>query len=103
MCSDLRSPHGGSMLPDMVGEVIYVRVSTKEETENLSITTQLKDCEDYCERQAFHILARFREEGESAKTADRTELQKLLQFCRTNKGRVQFVVVFNLTRFARDK
>ena len=49
------------------------------------------------------MLARFREEGESAKTADRTELQKLLQFCRTNKGRVQFVVVFNLTRFAREK
>ena len=53
--------------------------------------------------RASTSLARFREEGESAKTADRTELQKLLQFCRTNKGRVQFVVVFNLTRFARDK
>lgn len=34
------------------------------------------------------------------RTADRTEPQKLLQFCRTNKGRVQFVVVFNLTRLA---
>jgi site-specific DNA recombinase len=30
-------------------------------------------------------------------------LQKLLQFCRKNKGTVQFVVVFNLTRFAREK
>ena len=49
------------------------------------------------------MLARFREEGESAKTADRTELQKPLQLCRLNKGRVHFVVVFNLTRFARDK
>ena len=27
----------------------------------------------------------------------------LLTFCRLNKGRVHFVVVFNLTRFARDK
>jgi site-specific DNA recombinase len=91
------------MLPDMVGAVIYVRVSTKEQTENLSLPTQLKACEEYCERQGFGVLARFREEGESAKTADRTELQKLLQFCRTNKGKVQFVVVFNLTRFARQK
>ena len=81
------------MLPDMVGAVIYVRVSTKEQTENLSLPTQLKACEAYCQRQGFHVLARFREEGESAKTADRTELQKLLQFCRTNKGRVQFAVV----------
>ena len=84
------------MLPDMVGAVIYVRVSTKEQTENLSLPTQLKACEEYCEHQGFKVLARFREEGESAKTADRTELQKLLQFCRKNKGAVQFVVVFNL-------
>src|SRR4029078_5692678 len=87
----------------MIGSLIYVRGSPKEQTENLSLPTQLKACEEYCQRQNFHVLARFREEGESAQTADRTELQKLLQFCRTNKGRVQFVVVFNLTRFARDK
>jgi len=70
------------MLPDMVGAVIYVRVSTKEQTANLSLPTQPNACEEYCERQGFHVLAQFREESESAKTADRTELQKLLQFCR---------------------
>src|SRR5438128_5736054 len=99
----LPAPANGSKLRPMVGAVIYIRVSTKEQTENLSLSTQLKACENYCERQGFEVLARFREEGESAKTADRTELQKLLQFCRTNKGAVQFVVVFNLTRFAREK
>ena len=92
-----------SKLRPMVGAVIYIRVSTKEQTENLSLATQLKACEEYCARQSFEVVARFREEGESAKTADRTELQKLLNFCRTNKGRVQFVGVFNLTRFAREK
>jgi DNA invertase Pin-like site-specific DNA recombinase len=86
----------------MIGAVIYVRVSTKEQTENLSLPTQLRACEEYCRREGLEVLARFKEEGESGKTADRTELQKLLTFCRTNKGRVHFVVVFNLTRFARD-
>src|SRR5436309_4138521 len=103
MRTNLGTPYGGSMLPEMVGAVICMRVSTKDETEDLSLPTQLEACEEYCERQGFHVLARFREEGESAKTADRTELQKLLQFCRKNKGAVQFFVVFNLTRFARDK
>src|SRR5438132_5898665 len=103
MSTKLRDEADRSKLPGMVGAVIYVRVSTKEQTENLSLSTQLKACEEYCERQGFEVLARFREEGESAKTADRTELQELLHFCRTNKGRVQFVVVFNLTRFAREK
>ena len=99
----LPAPANGSKLRPMVGAVIYIRVRTKEQTENLSLSTQLKACEEYCDRQGFEVLGRFREEGESAKTADRTELQKLLHFCRTNKGQVQFVVVFNLTRFAREK
>jgi DNA invertase Pin-like site-specific DNA recombinase len=87
----------------MVGAVIYVRVSMKEQTENLSLPTQLRACEEYCRRQCYEILERFHEEGESAKSTDRSQLQNLLTFCRLNKGRVPFVVVFNLTRFARDK
>ena len=87
----------------MVGAVIYVRVSTKEQTENLSLPTQLRACEEYCRRQGYEVLERFHEEGESAKSADRSQLQNLLTYCRLHKGRVHFVVVFNLTRFARDK
>ena len=37
----------------MVGAVIYVRVSTKEQTENLSLPTQLRACEEYCRRQGY--------------------------------------------------
>ena len=87
----------------MVGAVIYVRVSTKEQTENLSLPTQLRACKEYCRRQGYEVLERFHEEGESAKSTDRSQLQNLLKYCRLNKGRVHFVVVFNLTRFARDK
>jgi hypothetical protein len=35
-------PENGSKLPTMVRAVIYVRVSTKEQTENLSLPTQLR-------------------------------------------------------------
>jgi DNA invertase Pin-like site-specific DNA recombinase len=87
----------------MVGAVIYVRASTKEQTENLSLATQLRACEEYCRRQGYEILERFHEEGESAKTTDRSQLQALLKYCRTHKGKVHFVVVYNLTRFAREK
>jgi hypothetical protein len=99
----LPEPANGSTLPTMVGAVIYVRVSTKEQTENLSLPTQLRACEEYCRRQGYEVLERFHEEGESAKSTDRSQLQNLLTYCRLNKGRVHFVVVFNLTRFARDK
>ena len=99
----LPTPNDGAKLPSMVGAVIYIRVSTKEQTENLSLPTQLRACESTAAAKGFEVLERFKEEGESAKTADRTELQRLLKYCRTNKGKVHFVVVFNLTRFARDK
>jgi site-specific DNA recombinase len=100
---NLPKPSIGSTLPTMFGAVIYVRVSTKEQTENLSLPTQLRACEEYCRRQGYEVLERFHEEGESAKSTDRSQLQSLVTFCRLNKGRVHFVVVFNLTRFARDK
>ena len=93
----------GANLRFMVGAIIYIRVSTKEQTENLSLPTQLRVCEEYCRREGYEILERFKEEGESAKTVDRSELQRLLAYCRSNKGKVHFLVVFNLTRFARDK
>jgi DNA invertase Pin-like site-specific DNA recombinase len=47
----------------MVGAVIYVRVSTKEQTENLSLPTQLRACEEYCRRQGYEVLERFHEEA----------------------------------------
>ena len=62
----------------MVGAVIYVRVSTKEQTENVSLPTQLRTCEEYCRRQGYEVLERFHEEGESAKSTDRSQLQNLL-------------------------
>jgi len=55
--------------------VIYCRVSTKDQVKNLSLATQQKACEDFCERNAWQVQHVFVEEGESAKTADRTELQ----------------------------
>ncbi len=93
----------GSKLTEMIGAVIYVRVSTKEQTENLSLPTQLRACEEYCRRQGYDVVERFHEEGESAKTTDRSQLQALLKYCRAHKGKVHFVVVYNLTRFAREK
>lgn len=98
----LPSVPNGSDLRPMIGAVIYVRVSTKEQTENLSLPTQLRACEEYC-REGFEVLERFKEEGESAKTTDRSELQNLLKYCRTHKGKVHFVIVYNLTCFAREK
>ena len=82
--------------------VIYCRVSTKDQVDNLSLATQGERCEDFCRRNGWEVDRVFVEEGESAKTADRTELKNLLQHCRTNRGRVHFAVVYAVNRLARN-
>jgi len=98
----LSAPENGSKMRPMIGALIYVRVSTRNDRKPESADS-VRACEEYCRRQGYQVLERFKEEGESAKTADRTELQKLLKYCRTHKGRIHFVIVYNLTRFAREK
>lgn len=87
---------------DFPGAVIYCRVSTKEQTLNLSLPTQLKACREYCSRNGLSIVKEFEDAGVSAKTIDRPDFQSLINYCRTSKGRVRFVIVYNLTRFSRD-
>jgi len=82
--------------------VIYCRVSTEEQTKNLSLPTQQKACADYCQRQGFEVDRVFVEQGESAKTVNRPQFKELINYCRENKHRVQFLVVYNLSRFSRN-
>lgn len=54
--------------------IIYCRVSTVEQTRNLSLSTQRSQCRRYCAEQGYRIVEEFVDAGESAKNADRTEL-----------------------------
>ena len=88
---------------DFLRAVIYCRVSTKDQVQNLSLETQQKTCSEFCSRQGWAVDRVFVEQGESAKTANRTELKNLLAYCREHKGRIHCVVVYAVSRFARDK
>lgn len=83
--------------------VIYCRVSSQEQVKNLSLETQTEACLQYCRSQGMEVAEIFVERGESARTADRTELQKMLAYCRKRQGHIQFLVVYMLDRFARNQ
>ena len=86
----------------MASAIIYTRVSTDEQAKTgLSLENQEKACRDFAERSGYKVLQVFREEGVSAKTADRKELINLLNFCRTHKGDVDTLIVWKVDRFAR--
>jgi site-specific DNA recombinase len=82
--------------------VIYVRVSSGEQVIGTSLDSQETQCRRFCAERGFTVLEVFREEGESAKTADRTALLRALEYCRKNKGKVQAFVVAKVDRFARN-
>jgi site-specific DNA recombinase len=83
--------------------VLYCRVSTVEQTQNLSLPTQEKACRDYCARNGYEVDRVFIDAGESAKSTDRPEFLRLLTYCREQRGKLHAVVVYALTRFSRQQ
>lgn len=83
--------------------VIYIRVSSKRQVENMSLGEQRRICKDFCYQHQLEVNDEriFEERGESAKTAERHELQRMLQYCTQHRKEVGAVVVYKLDRFSR--
>ena len=82
--------------------IIYVRVSSDEQVKGTSLDFQEEICRKYCKDKEIEILQVFREEGASAKSSDRKEFLRAIEFCRKNKGKVDIFVVAKIDRFARN-
>jgi DNA invertase Pin-like site-specific DNA recombinase len=82
---------------------VYLRVSTAEQVDNFSLDTQERACLEFCMREGLEVVRIFRDEGESAKTANRPELQSMLNACAIEGRRsaITAVVVFRVDRLAR--
>jgi site-specific DNA recombinase len=79
--------------------VIYIRVSTDEQAkEGYSLDAQLEKLEAFCFSQGWTIVKIYREEGESAKDINRTQLQLLLQELHL----CDVVLVYKLDRLSRS-
>ncbi len=82
--------------------IIYTRVSSDEQVKGTSLESQEQQCRTYCDQKGIEVVAIFRDEGESAKTTNRTEFLRALEYLRKNKGKAQAFVVLRLDRFARN-
>ena len=84
--------------------VAYVRVSTDEQVHGTSLDMQQKACIDFVKAKGWKLPKAniFRDEGESAKATNRPELLSMLEFCRKNKGKIAYCVVWKVDRFARN-
>lgn len=83
--------------------IIYVRVSSLEQVEGTSLESQERLCREYAEREKINVVAVFVEKGESAKTANRTEFLKAVNFCADKKNKVSSFIVYKIDRFSRNQ
>ena len=81
--------------------IIYVRVSSKEQVANFSLDSQEKVCRDFATKKGYEVLEVYREEGESAKTADRTQLQLMLKYSEKNKNKIGIIIFHGVSRMSR--
>ena len=85
--------------------IIYTRVSTEEQVTNRSLATQRQACEEFCDRTGLEVYRVYSDEGESAKTAQRTALQAMIEFVarEAKKVGITTVVVYRVDRFSRNQ
>lgn len=83
--------------------VIYTRVSTKEQAENnMSLATQLKACEQYAQKNNHNVLAYFGGTYESAKTDERKEFKRMLDYLKRSREKINYIIVYSVDRFSRS-
>ncbi|MER6790630.1 recombinase family protein [Amycolatopsis mediterranei] len=87
--------------------LIYLRVSTKEQArtgggaEGYSIPAQREACYAKAQQLGVTVHEEYVDAGESARSADREQLQKLLKDIKT--VRPEFVIVHKIDRLARNR
>lgn len=80
--------------------VIYARYSSSAQTEQ-SIEGQLSVCYDYAEKNGFTVIGEYIDRAISGRSDDRPEFLRMMADAK--KGGFQFILVYKLDRFARNR
>ena len=82
---------------------IYTRVSTSMQVEGYSLEAQKERLRKYADFQEMVIVGEYSDEGKSGKSIEgRQEFMQMLRDIEEDKDRVEFVLVYKLSRFGRN-
>ena len=82
---------------------IYTRVSTSMQVDGYSLDAQKDKLKRYAEFQNMVIAGEYSDEGKSGKNIDgRPQFQQMLKDIEAMKDKVEYVLVFKLSRFGRN-
>ena len=80
----------------------YTRVSTDEQVPGASLENQRLAIQRYADENNIEIVGWYTDPGYSAKTANRPDLQKMLNDIYIRKGEISYVIVYNVSRISRN-
>lgn len=82
---------------------IYTRVSTSMQVDGYSLDAQKDKLKKYAEFQGMIVAGEYSDEGKSGKNIEgRPQFIHMLKDIETGKDKVDFVLVFKLSRFGRN-
>ena len=81
--------------------VIMTRVSSDDQVRGYSLDVQFEQLTRYCERNDIEILKHYREDH-SAKSFDRPEFKKFLEYAKEHKNKIDYLFVTTWDRFSRN-
>jgi site-specific DNA recombinase len=82
--------------------IAYVRVSSSRQVDNESPDTQRAKINQFAEMNNIEIVKWFDDMAQSAKNADRKELQNLIKFALAYRDQIDHVIVYKMSRASRD-
>lgn len=86
----------------MLKAIAYIGVSTDRQAKNnLSLKGQQEQIEKYAKTLGYELVKVFEDAGESAKTTNRPEFLKAIDYALNRKNTVSFFIVWKFDRFAR--
>ncbi len=79
----------------------YARISTEDQS-HFSISGQIEQITEYCNRNNYDLVDVFVDEGQSAKNFERKAWRKLESFLKINYKNIDYFVVMKYDRFSRN-
>lgn len=82
---------------------IYTRVSTLIQVDGFSLDAQEEEIREFAQRREINIVGKYSDEGKSGKNAEhRPAFNQMMDDIRSKKDNIRYVLVFKLSRFARN-
>jgi site-specific DNA recombinase len=90
-------------VPSMENAYIYTRVSTLIQVDGFSLEAQEAEIRAFAEARKINIVGKYTDEGKSGKNAEhRPAFTQMMEDIRSKKDNIRYVLVFKLSRFARN-